>query len=355
MPYVQVDLTHAPVQYQLGSVPGGISDSTARSTTNASVIVSTGGQTVAYDPTGTNGWSFFDNNSIRSHGNARPSGSQGIRVDYRTDYNVAAGGNMTPRNDNGDGTVDLVFAETPETYGLDDATASQAIAGPRNGNAVRPVSAAAGGLNDLIYDAAARTLTFLGTSQGTLWQSLGVRYHADTGMAQDTDGILEVQLGVRPDYWGLAPTDGAGLANGAGATDPDAVMVITNGITRTSGWSLDTVDTRRIDISSTSILPNDMSGSATSIRAWVDDTANDDWTPTKPTIPAQALNYGSRSSVEVTMDGVALPEDTTGSGTGFRTLAGHMRLEILDPKKNHPSAPPCSASATPSPVTIPFC
>lgn len=334
VPYVQVDLAYAPVQYQLGSVAGGLSDSTVRSTTNASVIVSTGGNTVAYDPTGTNGWSFSDNNSIRIHGNARPAGSQAIRVAYRTDYNVAAGGNMTPRNDDGDGAVDLVFAETPETYGLDDATAAQAIAGLRDGNAVRAVSAAAGGVQDLIYDAASRTLTFRGTSQGTLSQSLGVRYYADTGLAQDTDGILEVQLGVRPDYWGLASPDGAGLANGAGSADPDAVKVITNGVTRTSGWSLDTNDTRRIDISSPSILPTAMSGSSTSIRAWVDNTANDDWTPTNLTIPAQALNYGSRSSVEVTMDGVALAEDTSGSGSGFRTFAGHTRLEVLDPKKD---------------------
>lgn len=334
VPYVQVDLTYAPVQYQLSSVAAGISDSTARSTTAASVIVSTGGNTVAYDPTGTNGWSFFDNNSIRIHGNARPTGSQTIRVAYRTDFNVAAGGNMTPRNDDGDGAVDLVFAETPETYGLDDATAAQAIAGLRDSTAIRPVSAGSGGVNDLVYDSASRTLTYRGSSQGTLSQSLGVRYYADAGLAQDTDGILEVQLGVRPDYWGLAPPDGAGLVQGAGAADPDAVKVITNGTTRTSGWTLYTSDTRRIDISSPSILPTAMSGTSTSIRAFADGTPDDNWTPTNLTIPAQALIYADRTSLEVTMDGVPLLEDTTGSGTGFQPILGNTRIEILDPKKD---------------------
>ncbi|MEB3299836.1 MAG: hypothetical protein VKO21_10175, partial [Candidatus Sericytochromatia bacterium] len=267
VPFVEIGLTHAPVQYRLDSVAAGLTDGTARSSTPASVIVSVGGHTVAWDPSGTNGWSFTDNRTIRLDGAARPTATQGIKVDYRTDYTVNSGGSMTPRDDDGDGAVDLVFSETPEIYGLDDALAAQALAGLRGGTALRAVSSAGGGLDDLVYDPVTRTLTFQGTSQGTLAQDLGQRYFADQGLVQDTDGTLEIQLARASDTWGLAAPDQDGLIRGAGTNDLDALKVITNGTVQLSGWQLESADPRRLNLDSPGILPDAMQSLDHSIRA----------------------------------------------------------------------------------------
>lgn len=233
----------------------------------------------------------------------------------------------------GDQDVDIILRDvTPELYGLGSPGSPQSIVGLRSGGAILLKPAGTQAAGEAYYDPDIRTVTFDGASMGTLNQSLGVRYWADSAGTNRTDGVLDLQLAGKPDYWGLATPNG-GSVSGAGSGDPDAFKVTSNGMTQTSGWTLDLAP-RILHLHGGTALPNAATSQGLSVRYWQDGSQDSRWLPSSLVLPGDVLSYEDRSSLALSMNGIALQEDLTGSGTGFRIVeeGGVRRIEILAPK-----------------------
>ncbi len=151
---VSISLGTTPENWNLGG-PGG----------NRAIRVSVGGTEVAYDASGTNGFSV-SGSTVKLHGTARPTAQQSVSI---SSWNDRTGASVAP-----DGAFQLNLSGAG-TYGTTPgSTGPRAIVVQVAGANVPPDP-----VNGYTYDPATSTLTLRGTSRPDVNQSVTVHYLVD--------------------------------------------------------------------------------------------------------------------------------------------------------------------------------